>query len=152
MRNSEPQSLNNLFNGFTLANIQTRSIALSRLNKMIYCYLPNHLHHCCRVANYRQSILIIEVCSAGWLTRLRYEQEKLLLALRQNGLSGLASIQYKINPVLNQPQSFVNDKVTTVGNKRTITPQSAPLLLALAQDATPKLKTNLIKLANHVLK
>lgn len=152
MRNSEPQSLNNLFNGFTLANIQTRSIALSRLNKMIYCYLPIHLHHCCRVANYRQSILIIEVCSAGWLTRLRYEQEKLLLALRQNGLSGLASIQYKINPVLNQPQSFVNDKVTTVGNKRTITPQSASLLLALAQDATPKLKTNLIKLANHVLK
>ena len=151
MRNSEPQSLNNLFNGFTLANIQTRSIELSRLNKMIYCYLPSHLHHCCRVANYRQSILIIEVCSAGWLTRLRYEQEKLLLALRQNGLSGLASIQYKINPILNQSLSFVNDKVTTVG-KRTITPQSASLLLALAQDATPKLKTNLIKLANHVLK
>lgn len=151
MRNSEPQSLNNLFNGFTLANIQTRSIALSRLNKMIYCYLPNHLHHCCRVANYRQSILIIEVCSAGWLTRLRYEQEKLLLALRQNGLSGLASIQYKINPILNQSQSFINDKVTIVG-KRKITPQSASLLLALAQDATPKLKTNLIKLANHVLK
>lgn len=151
MRNSEPQSLNNLFNGFTLANIQTRSIELSRLNKMIYCYLPNHLHHCCRVANYRQSILIIEVCSAGWLTRLRYEQEKLLLALRQNGLSGLASIQYKINPILNQSQSFINDKVTIVG-KRKITPQSASLLLALAQDATPKLKTNLIKLANHVLK
>lgn len=151
MRNSEPQSLNNLFNGFTLANIQTRSIALSRLNKMIYCYLPSHLHHCCRVANYRQSILIIEVCSAGWLTRLRYEQEKLLLALRQNGLSGLASIQYKINPILNQSQSFINDKVTIVG-KRKITPQSASLLLALAQDATPKLKTNLIKLANHVLK
>ena len=151
MRNSEPQSLNNLFNGFTLANIQTRSIELSRLNKMIYYYLPSHLHHCCRVANYRQSILIIEVCSAGWLTRLRYEQEKLLLALRQNGLSGLASIQYKINPILNQSQSFINDKVTIVG-KRKITPQSASLLLALAQDATPKLKTNLIKLANHVLK
>ena len=151
MRNSEPQSLNNLFNGFTLANIQTRSIELSRLNKMIYCYLPSHLHHCCRVANYRQSILIIEVCSAGWLTRLRYEQEKLLLALRQNGLSGLASIQYKINPILNQSQSFINDKVTIVG-KRKITPQSASLLLALAQDATPKLKTNLIKLANHLLK
>lgn len=150
MRNSEPQSLENLFNGGTLTNIQERSVVLSRLNHLVYCYLPLHLQHCCRVANYRQSILIIEVSSASWLTRLRYEQGKLLLALRQNGLSGLASIQYKINPVLNQQRYLIkNDDKTT---KRTLTPYSASLLLALAENTTPKLKTCLIKLANHVLK
>ncbi len=150
MRNSEPQSLENLFNGGTLTNIQERSFVLSRLNHLVYHYLPLHLQHCCRVANYRQSILIIEVSSASWLTRLRYEQGKLLLALRQNGLSGLASIQYKINPVLNQQRYLIkNDDKTT---KRTLSPYSASLLLALAENTTPKLKTCLIKLANHVLK
>lgn len=150
MRNSEPQSLENLFNGGTLTNIQERSVVLSRLNHLVYRYLPLHLQHCCRVANYRQSILIIEVSSASWLTRLRYEQGKLLLALRQNGLSGLASIQYKINPVLNQQRYLIkNDDKTT---KRTLSPYSASLLLALAENTTPKLKTCLIKLANHVLK
>lgn len=151
MRKSEPQTLKNLFNGATLTTIQERSTALARLNNLIYRYIPSHLQHCCRVANYRQSVLIIEVSSASWLTRLRYEQEKLLSALRQNGLRSLASIQYKINPILNRSQYVMKCNPKSV-TKRVITPQSASLLLALSENTTPKLKTNLIKLANHVVK
>lgn len=151
MRNSEPLSVNKLFKTSSLESIQERSVALSTLNALIYRFLPPILHTHCRVANYRQSILIIEVSSASWLTRLRYEQQNLILLLRQNGLIGLASLQYKINPELN-PNKCILHCDNTDPPKREITPNSAACLLQLAENASPTLKSSLIKLANHVRK
>lgn len=153
MRNSEPQRLNNLLKTSSLINIQEKSIVLTELNLLFYRFLPHILHRHCRVANYRQSILVIEVSSASWLTRLRYEQGTLLSKLRQNGLIGLASLQYKINPELNQEKYVLQNNYNNVNTtQRQISPQSAAILLALAQNTTPKLQACLVKLANHVIK
>ncbi|RKS84721.1 hypothetical protein DES39_1936 [Orbus hercynius] len=151
MRKSVPQAVNNLFNGSTFLTIQERSVALSRLNHLLAQHIPHALYKQCRIANYRQGVLIIEVSSASWLTRLRYEQEKLRSLLRQNGLSGLSSIQFKINPELNANKLLLNSGSNSIPS-RVISPESAKHLLILADSCPPKLKNNLIKLANHVTK
>lgn len=151
MRNSEPQSLNNLFQANSLLSIQERGYALSTLNNLLIKLLPESLAQQCRVANYRQSILVIEVSSASWLTRLRYEQEELRSRLRKNGLTGLSSFQFKINPELTSNKYILHSKPHDEF-KRQMTPQSAQLLLALANNSSPKLKHSLTKLANHVTK
>lgn len=151
MRHSEPKALFNLFKAPSLLTIQERGKALSTLNHLLNRLLPPPLAEQCRVANYRLGILIIEVSSASWLTRLRYEQEKLRSQLRQNGLSGLASIQFKINPELNRNRCELHCDDAAV-YQRKITPQSAEMLLALADNCSPKLKSSLIKLAKHATK
>lgn len=151
MRNSEPKPLFNLFKAPSLLTIQERGKALSTLSRLLYGFLPLPLTEQCRVANYRQGILIIEVSSASWLTRLRYEQEKLRSLLRQNGLSGLSSIQFKINPELNRNKCELHCD-DSAAYQRQITPQSAEMLLALADNCSPKLKSSLIKLAKHATK
>jgi len=151
IRNSEPQPLNSLFKINTFLNIQERSKALCTLNNLIHKLLPENLCQECCVANYRQGILVINVSSASWLTRLRYEQEILRTHLRENGLSGLISIQFKVNPELNPNKCILRSKEGE-SNKRQLTPQSADILLTLAQDCSPKLKSNLIKLAKHATK
>ncbi|WP_392560956.1 DciA family protein [Orbus sturtevantii] len=151
MRNSEPQSVNSLLNVNTFLTIQEKSRTLYALNNLISKLLPESLSQECRVANYRQGILIVTVSSAGWLTRLRYEQEKLRSFLRQNGLSGLTSIQFKVDPNLNRNKCILHSKDSDL-NKRQITQQSAELLMSLAQNCSQKLKSNLIKLAKHATK
>lgn len=152
MRNHSPQSLNKLFKDSSLKNIQAKSVALSVLNRVVCQLLPITVREHCRVANYRQGVLIIEVSSANWLTRLRYEQERLILTLRQTKLTGLASIQYKVNPELDKTKYILQSNQQDHKPKRIMTPQSASLLLALSENATPCLKLNLIRLANHATK
>ncbi|WP_392564762.1 DciA family protein [Orbus wheelerorum] len=152
MRNSGPLPLDNLFNNNTFLTIQERSKALYTLNNLVHKLLPDNLCQECRVANYRQGILIINVSSASWLTRLRYEQEKLRSLLRQNGLRGLTSIQFKVSLELNPTNNCILHSKDYDLAKREITLQSADLLLALAQNCSPKLKSNLIKLAKHATK
>lgn len=151
MRNSEPQLLNNLFKANSLLSIQERGYALSVLNNLLTKLLPESLAQQCRVANYRQSILVIEVSSASWLTRLRYEQEELRSRLRKNGLTGLSSFQFKVNPELIQNKYILHSNSHDLF-KRQMTPQSAEILLTLANNSSPKLKNSLTKLADHATK
>ena len=95
-------------------------------------------------------MLILEVSSASWLTRLKYEQSNLLSGIRQKILPSLSSIQYKINPTIatNYSQSVIlSDKNVKISN--VISKQTAIYLNAVAEQAPDKLKKQLIKLANH---
>ena len=151
MRDNEPKVLTSLLSqGALLSKIKERSIALNQLSKVIDELLPTPLNQQYRIANYRQGVLILEVSSASWLTRLKYEQSNLLSGIRQKILPSLSSIQYKINPTIatNYSQSVIlsakNVKISNVISK-----QTAIYLNAVAEQAPDKLKKQLIKLANH---
>ena len=151
MRDNEPKVLTSLLSqGALLSKIKERTVALSQLTKVIDELLPTPLNQQYRVANYRQGVLILEVSSASWLTRLKYEQGNLLSGIRQKILPSLSSIQYKINPTIatNYSQSVIlSDKNVKISN--VISKQTAIYLNAIAEQAPDKLKKQLIKLANH---
>ncbi|OTQ60039.1 DUF721 domain-containing protein [Gilliamella sp. A7] len=151
MRDNEPKVLTSLLSqGALLSKIKERSIALNQLSKVIDELLPTPLNQQYRIANYRQGVLILEVSSASWLTRLKYEQSNLLSGIRQKILPSLSSIQYKINPTIatNYSQSVIlSDKNVKISN--VISKQTAIYLNTVAEQAPDKLKKQLIKLANH---
>ncbi|MDF7666963.1 DciA family protein [Orbaceae bacterium ESL0727] len=151
MRCNEPQSFSFLVRQTTgLSQIEERTSALFQLSRALDEILSKPLNEKCRVANYRQGILVIEVSSASWLTRLKYEQSNVLSALRQKVLPALSSIQYQINPDLGCYSHQNSHPLPLNATKSsTITPQSALYLYELAERAPEKLKKQLIKLANH---
>ena len=151
MRDNEPKVLNSLLlQEALLSKIQERIVALNQLTKVIDELLPSSLNKQYRVANYRQGVLVLEVSSASWLTRLRYEQSKLLSGIRKQILPSLSSIQYKINPdISSQHSKMINDSSKSVTITRALSLQSATYLSALAESAPDRLKKQLIKLANH---
>ncbi|OCG01438.1 DUF721 domain-containing protein [Gilliamella sp. wkB112] len=151
MRQNEPQKLVALLTrNSSLLQIKERTLALCELANLVNDLLPAPLNKQCRVANYRHGILIIEVSSANWLTRLKYEQENIISALRKGILPSLSSIQYQINPDITlQPLEGVNQISNKAKLSSIMTNNSAMLLYTLAEDAPDKLKKQLIKLANH---
>ena len=151
MRYNEPQMLTSILSQQTcLSEIKEKTFALNKLADVINELLPSLLRQQYRIANYRQGVLVLEVSSASWLTRLRYEQSNLLSGIRKQILPSLSSIQYKINPDIScQHAKMINDSSKSVTITRALSPQSAIYLSALAESAPDKLKKQLIKLANH---
>ncbi|MBG2710926.1 DUF721 domain-containing protein [Proteus mirabilis] len=157
MRDNYPQSLEKIFielegsNKSTLQLIQQRATILLKLNRAVMALLPVPLRDKCRVANYRNAILIIEVANASWLTRLRYETPSLLSALRQEILPSLSSIDIKINPSLGVKQgkrSLISSlKEQEPKKKRHLSLESAQSLKCLAEKSPKKLRERLERLA-----
>ena len=133
-----------------LLQIQEKINIFSKLTDVINELLPSSLTQHYRVANYRQSVLILEVSSANWLTRIKYEQSNLISGIREKILPSLSSIQYKINPTIatNYSQS-VNLSDNNVKIENVLSKQTAIYLNVVAEKAPDKLKKQLIKLANH---
>lgn len=82
MRDSRPQLLDVLFSESSSAdkgplhNVQQRAAALLKLNRAVKGLLPAQLHPWCRVANFRQGVLVLETANASWMMRLRYETSR----------------------------------------------------------------------------
>lgn len=157
MRDSRPQLLDALFDDDAAAekgslhNIQQRAIALLKLNRAVKGLLPSQLHPWCRVANFRQGILVLETANASWLMRLRYEQSSLLSALRAQILPSLSSIDIRINPTLmakghHQMQDSV--KISKNVPLRYLSQESAEHLRRVAARSPEKLKRKLERLAS----
>ncbi|MGP1939035.1 MAG: DUF721 domain-containing protein [Arsenophonus sp. ET-DL9-MAG3] len=105
MSNNYPKSLNSLlkvnnFDSNTLKTIKQHSQTLIKLNNIIINLLPIEIKDWCRIANYRQHILILEITSASRKIRLNYELPMLFSILRNGILPSLSSIKIKINPSL----------------------------------------------------
>ncbi|RLM28126.1 hypothetical protein BIY29_00240 [Brenneria alni] len=161
MRDSRPQSLESLFDNASgagtgpLRDVQQRAIALLKLNRAVRGLLPAPLHPWCRVANYRQGLLVLETANANWLMRLRYEQPALLSALRAQILPSLASIDIRINPALAaKGHEMVKNSHINTPDKADIKPlrqlseQSAETLRSLADHSPEKLRKILERLAS----
>ncbi len=149
MRSHEPEFLTSILGKVPqLLEIQERAVILANIENRVHKHLSVPLNQHCRIANYRGGILIIEVSSASWLTRFKYEQSHLLSALRKEKLPGLCSIKVKVNPDIKTSHA-TNMVHLTEKTTNTMTKESAILLLTLAKQAPEKLKKQLIKLANH---
>ncbi|MGP1924272.1 MAG: DUF721 domain-containing protein [Arsenophonus sp. NEOnobi-MAG3] len=159
MYDSYPQSLNLLLkesnlDSNTLQTIQQRSQALIKLNNTVISLVPIELKAWCRVANYRQDILILEVTNASRKIRLNYELPTLLLILRKTILPYLSSIKIIINPSLSSKNSknflLIQQIATIKPSKKIIsklTKESAKTIRNLAKRSPKKLKEKLERLA-----
>ncbi|KFK92653.1 MULTISPECIES: DUF721 domain-containing protein [unclassified Serratia (in: enterobacteria)] len=161
MRDSRPQLLDVLFDDATAAekgplhNVQQRALALLKLNRAVRGLLPAQLHPWCRVANFRQGVLVLETANASWMMRLRYEQPNLLSALRAQILPSLSSIDIRINPALMaKGNSQVQNAAKTTENEQPSAPlrhlsqESADELRGLAARSPEKLRKVLERLAS----
>ncbi|MCX8957568.1 DUF721 domain-containing protein [Erwinia psidii] len=156
MRDNRPQSIENLFEATegkgTLQSLQQRAIMLNKLNRAVQGVLPAPLHPWCRVANFRQGILVLETANASWMMRLRYEQSSLLSALRAQILPSLTAIDIRINPSLaakgqeNAHESSKQDAQPSAG--RQLSEQSAEMLRSIADRSPEKLKRVIERLAS----
>ncbi|MFV9996598.1 MAG: DUF721 domain-containing protein [Arsenophonus endosymbiont of Dermacentor nuttalli] len=158
MRDSYPQSLAILlkeskFDSNTLQTIQKRAQALIKLNHTVLSLLPSELKAWCRVANYRQHILILEVTNASRKTRLNYELPTLLSTLRDTILPSLSSINIMINPSLSAKNSKNCLSIQQIAIKPTqqiiskLNEESAKTIRNLAKRSPKKLKEKLERLA-----
>ena len=110
MRDHRPQPANDFFNNTRFKDLQEKAIILSKLSHVLKEALPSGCEDHCRVANYRQGSLVIEVSGSVWATRINYERIAILSAFRRHGLPGLSNLEIKINPDL--ARSFVGEKPT----------------------------------------
>ncbi|AWK14647.1 DUF721 domain-containing protein [Candidatus Fukatsuia symbiotica] len=175
MRQSHPQLLNVLFDDtiaekhsslshsqkdnsqpYSLHKVQQRTVALLKLNQAVQELLPPQLQPWCRVANYRQNILVLEVANASWMMALRYQQLHLLSTLRAQILASLSSIDIRINPALMAPgHNIVKDAAKPAANAekpalsgRHLSVKSAVELRKLASRSPEKLRAILERFAS----
>ena len=158
MRDSRPQSIEYLFETTDgqnmLQSIQQRAIALNKLNRAVKGVIPAQLHPWCRVANFRQGILVLETANASWMMRLRYEQSSLLSALRAQILPSLTAIDIRINPTLaakaqESVQESSSRPVTEEKSAgRQLSEQSAEILRSVASRSPEKLRKTIERLAS----
>ena len=159
MRDSHPQALFDVLEeslaktSNTLQTIQRNAKAILKLNRVVKSLLPAEIKPMCRVANYRNNIMVIEVANASWMTRLNYEKINLLSALRSSILPSLSSIDIRINPDLirksKQNSSLNKQSVNQKENRnqRQISTQTAEQLLRLAKKSPKGLKEKFERLA-----
>ncbi|CAG9413360.1 TPA: DUF721 domain-containing protein [Providencia alcalifaciens] len=159
MRDSHPQALFDVLEeslaktSNTLQTIQRNAKAILKLNRVVKSLLPAEIKPMCRVANYRNNIMVIEVANASWMTRLNYERTNLLSALRSSILPSLSSIDIRINPDLirksKQNSSLNKQSVNQKENRnqRQISTQTAEQLLRLAEKSPKGLKERFERLA-----
>ncbi|UDG80880.1 hypothetical protein GFV14_00363 [Candidatus Hartigia pinicola] len=159
MRDSYPKSLLSLLKNSLVTThhplqiIQHNAKIINKLNLIVKSLLPSETKLICRVAHYRNSILIIEVVNASWLMRLNYEKFNLISTLRKSILPSLFSIDIRINPLLMKKaveNSSLNNQTVQYAillNKRKISTDTAQHLLRLAQNSSKKLKERLERLA-----
>ena len=72
---------------------------LDRLQQLVDGQLQPAAREFCRVASWREGLLLLIVTDSHWATRLRYQQRRLqrqLLCLEE--FSGLSRIQFKVQP------------------------------------------------------
>ncbi|WP_127959505.1 DUF721 domain-containing protein [Serratia microhaemolytica] len=160
MRDSRPQLLDALFADTasrekeSLHHVRQRAITLLKLNQTVKSLLPVQLHPWCRVANFRQGVLVLETANASWMTRLRYENASLLAALRREILPSLSSIDIRINPALMvagaqqlKSRTGTVENVSAKAPLRHLSQESAEQLRGLAARSPEKLRKALERLA-----
>lgn len=158
MRDSYPKSLNILlkesnFSENILQTIQQHTQVLIKLNNSVLNLLPAEVKAYCRVVNYRQHILILEITNANRKVRLDYELPILLSTLRNTILPSISLIKVIINPSLSCKTSkkfLIIKKITIKSSKQIInklSKESEKTIRKLAKKSPKKLKEKLEQLA-----
>jgi hypothetical protein len=89
-----------------LAFIQSKVLQLTKLNQIWQAEISADLAEHTRVANFRDSYLIVECDSAAWATRLRYTLPDITQKLLKHpDLRDLTHIEWNIQPLFHAPHS-----------------------------------------------
>ncbi|WP_154124516.1 DUF721 domain-containing protein [Grimontia hollisae] len=147
MRDHRPQAAQALMENALTGQIHQRAMALAKLNQQVQAVLPPASAKQCRVANYRDGILVLECGSSTWATRLNYDRQTLMSSLRQGPLPSLMTIEIKVNPALAIDISKKGREKEAAKQTRKVSPMAAEYLKAIAEAAPDKVKKKLEAIA-----
>tara|TARA_B110001452_G_scaffold237013_1_gene216618 strand:+ start:910 stop:1368 length:459 start_codon:yes stop_codon:yes gene_type:complete len=125
-----------------LAKIQQKAGQLQVINQFLTTQLIPGCEEYCRVANLRQGILVIEVASGVWKTRLLQLSQSILSHMQEHISPSLHTVELIVNP-----QLFNERPEEPKPNPRKISADTAQHLVALAEHAPPELAATLSRLA-----
>lgn len=128
----------------SLNGLMEHARRLERLAREIRAALPHPLADHCRLANVRRGSLILQVDSAAWATRLRYQVPGLLKQFRKHAsLAQVTDIKIRVTP----PDS---PKSIRPFRSARLSPSSAKMLMDTAEAITdPDLGAALRRLASR---
>ncbi|GAD90907.1 DUF721 domain-containing protein [Vibrio halioticoli] len=150
MRDHRPTLTEEVIKNTKLGAIQEHAATINKLNNTVLELLPKEIRRYCRVANCRDSQLVLEVANASIMMKLNYDRLYLLSQLRQHGFARLVNIEIKVSPELyKSEQLFVAEK--DVPSRPPLSQATADNLTMLAEIAPDNIKQrlrNIAKLAN----
>lgn len=93
----DPKKLDDILEKSSLGSILRKAKVIADFNTALTRHLPTNLNSHCQAMNFENSILIIGVDDAAWLTRLRFEEQDLIEKLQREALlPNVLGINYKI--------------------------------------------------------
>ncbi|CRK85453.1 Putative protein of unknown function (DUF721) family protein [Candidatus Providencia siddallii] len=157
MKNNSPYMIFNIFEKLLksskiLQNIQHNINVIIELNNIVNNLLPFEIRQVCRVVNYRNNVILIEVPTAVWLFRFNYEKKNIFFVLKKTILPSLSLINIKINPNLilktkNTSINVIYNQKTKIIKTQKISTKTAKQLLMLAKKSPKCLKEKFERLA-----
>lgn len=81
-----------------LGNLVDNINRINRLSQLLKKVMQKPMIDHCRVAHWRNKVLVLAVDSSQWANRLRFEKLNLLSQLRQSGFPSISSIDIIVQP------------------------------------------------------
>ena len=93
----DPKTLDDILANSSLGAILKKAQIIAAFNAALTRHLPTQVNSHCQAMNYDNSVLVIGVDNAAWLTRLRFEEAELINKLQKEpGLPNVLGINFKI--------------------------------------------------------
>ena len=125
---------------------------ISKLDSLLQSHLKQHNIKGCRIGNFQNGSLLIEIPTANWMMRLQFMRTELITLLRQQA-PALARITIKVNPNLAaSPATTKKIPLKNIKRASKMPADIAESFLALADDSDPELKAALRSLAKYCKK
>lgn len=146
MRDHRPTATDELIQASKLKQIQEHAKAILLINRQLQDILPKGLKPA-RAANVRGGNLVLEAASAALKMKVDYERLHILTQLRQNGFGHLISIEVRVNPELYRQSKITSEDARAANPRPPLSEHAAHVLLAIADQASDKVKKRLQSLA-----
>lgn len=147
MRDHRPTATDELIQASKLKQIQEHAKAILLINRQLQDILPKGLKTQVRAANVRGGNLVLEAASAALKMKVDYERLHILTQLRQNGFGNLISIEVRVNPELYRQSKITSEDARAANPRPPLSEHAAHVLLAIADQASDKVKKRLQSLA-----
>ncbi|EKF9565193.1 DUF721 domain-containing protein [Vibrio cholerae] len=147
MRDHRPTATDELIQASKLKQIQEHAKAILLINRQLQEILPKGLKTQVRAANVRGGNLVLEAASAALKMKVDYERLHILTQLRQNGFGHLISIEVRVNPELYRQSKITSEDARVANPRPPLSKHAAHVLLAIADQASDKVKKRLQSLA-----
>ncbi|GAA5648048.1 hypothetical protein VPR01S_21_00920 [Vibrio proteolyticus NBRC 13287] len=146
MRDHRPTSTDTILAKSKMSQLQAHAEEILAINRILQSLLPANAADHCRVANLKDSVLVLEVASAAIKMKLDRDRLHLLNQLRHQGYARLISIEIRINPDLYRVRSVAEEK-QSAPPRPPISDCAAAYLRTIAQNAPDKIKQRLENIA-----